>query len=174
MLYAGKVYVFGGKEKLSTAEKYLIEGVAWRRVKESMLSPRHSFTPCVFKNLIYLCNLAPGKRCFEVFAPQPETYRSFNTYLAAGLCQSSLAFSTNEGIVILSTGKEVRWNPRTDCISSRNRNIDTTSVCKGGPVQVSGKVYWSFSKHQGINIYDLRTGEMEETYFVSADHSEEL
>lgn len=114
------VYVFGGRsspvEVIQSCEKYGLRDRMWWALG-NMHEARFSFTPCIFKTLIYL-PFSPHSLSIETFSPATETFTDLSLFFPPGLKEnSSVSFVVNGELCILTSGKQMaRWRIETDTI----------------------------------------------------------
>jgi hypothetical protein len=99
--YEDFMYVFGGNSpQLLSVEKYAIKTNLWFSVP-NMAEGRYSFTPCLYKDEIYLADCMSGEKIIEVFDPQKEIYRQLNVQLPP-IGNHSVSFILNDDFSIIS------------------------------------------------------------------------
>lgn len=109
----GNIYAFGGfypPDHLKSSEKCSLANKQWQPIT-SMHYARSDFTPCIFKNLIYLVD---GKehRTVESFCPLTETFTVLPISLPTRFaCDSdTAAFVVNGELCLLTHRKQLaRW-----------------------------------------------------------------
>ena len=105
------VYVFGGFNNpnyLNSCEKYPLKTQKWLPLS-NMKHRRSHFTPCSFRNLIYLA--CPTSTPIESFDPETEVFMDLPvSFPRQALLLSSLAFVANEELFLLTNNKQMaRW-----------------------------------------------------------------
>lgn len=117
-------YIFGGNfPSVRTAEKWEW-GTGRCRELEDMQFPRFAFTPCRYREMIYLLDFPQTHKRGEVFNTRTEAYAVLPVHLPAFSCLNSMCFIVREELVVLCEG-----NPG-ECIQWKLTKTGETSLRK--------------------------------------------
>ena len=110
--YLDYVWVFGGNTSntLTTVEKFAINSEVWTSVAP-MRYPRVYFTPCIWKEEIYLASALPDHQTpVEVYNPLSDLYIELPLILQDP-CYGSLAYIVQGQLLFLAYSKKLcKWN----------------------------------------------------------------
>lgn len=122
------VYVFGGDDPDNLSyEEYELHGQQWVLLG-NMKYPRGCFTPCTYRDLIYL----PCPRTtavLETFSPETNSFAELLVSFPPGMLSGydSVAFVANGELCVLTGGKQLgRWKIETE---NEFRLYDTDRAC---------------------------------------------
>jgi len=154
---AGIYYAFGSCGKASNScEKYALKDRQWTALN-SMHYPRHSFTPCLFRELIYL--LSPATTLvLETFCPQAETFTdlivAFPPQLKGSFCYS-VAFVASGELCLLTANKQMaRWKIESEA-EFRIAEVDRSCCSTQSPLIVGSMVLIANGSSGRVEKFDL-------------------
>jgi hypothetical protein len=171
ILYANYVYVFGGNiELLLSVEKYSIQANRWVAVPD-MIEGRFSFTPCLYKDEIYLADCNSGRRVIEAFDPQKEVYRQLSVRLPP-LGTHSVSFIINDDFYFISYQYSLgtlRLKPLAAEFRVKNVSNDATSTPYSGcpPLVYGAYVYYANYIEGTLIRFDAKRSRLESFYDFS-------
>ena len=137
------VFAFGGWDDgpMKVCEKSSFPPTSWTPLPP-MHYARAGFTPCAFKDLLYLAS-TNNRRAVESFSPDTETFTVLSVSLPKRLqlnCDS-VAFVLNEELILLTTNEQVaRWQIEGE-VNFRVSNTDRPCCSYHPPLIVGTEVY---------------------------------
>ena len=171
ILYANSVYVFGGNiELLLSVEKYSIRANRWTSMP-NMIEGRFSFTPCLYKEEIYLADGNSGRRIIEAFDPHKEIYRQLSVRLPP-LGTHSVSFILNDDFYFISyqfSLGRLRLKPLAAAFSTGHVSNDETSTPYSGcpPLVYGAYVYYANYIEGTLTRFDVKRARLESFYDFS-------
>lgn len=166
--HRNSVWAFGGNtgNMLHTVEEFPLQSEVWQSVAP-MRHARVYFTPCIWKNEIYLASVSPNQATpVEVFSPLTQLYRELPLILKDEY-YGSVAYIAEGQLLFLTYSKKLRkWNLNSQSSQLEESgvvvriNLSALSNC---PVQRFGQVLaWPNCNGQ-LTTLDLRSFSLQET-----------
>lgn len=143
------IYLFGGIDSkyLISCEKWELSSLQWRAIS-NMHYPKSHFTPCLYRELMYLVAASNEPRVIETFRPESEEFTVLSVKLPEELAVGfmSVTFIVFGELWMLTAGKQlVRWRVKgdrggkvawidRDCYSTQSPLLlgsDMLIACKG-------------------------------------------
>jgi len=153
------VLLFGGENRgplLDSESLALPNGRCWQSLP-SMSSPKHSFNPCLFYDVIYLCGC--GSEWLEGFAPRANCYTALSVHLPK--LENCCLYVNRDVLVIVSPALVVKYRPGCEGVIEEGRaaGADFSKAQNSQPVvdETSRRVFglhggkcWSFNMDVGV------------------------
>ena len=157
------VFAFGGynqSTQLTSCEKFTISTKAWTPLKD-MANPRGVFSPCEYKDQIYLADTYPSHRVIEIFDIATENFAVFPVSLPTTLANYSAAFILDGELTILTYDQigKLALKTETQFRVSQSNKQQCRSSC---PPLVYGKVVYLAYRDSG----ELLTYSLESNSFI--------
>lgn len=163
------VYAFGGSvngkvERL--ADKYALKDGHWQQIA-SLPTPKFAFTPCKWKQQLYLAEIDAENSSLDAFCTLSETYTSYPWKLPSSM-NGCIGFISSGQLVLLSIGRQrVRWDledlerkPQVETLALANDN-DAYSNCQ--PIIFGGNVFWVNYLNGKLVKYNLASEQLTST-----------
>lgn len=154
ILHDNSVYIFGGSPpEHRSCEQLCFPSPHWRSLRP-MTQPRSHFSPCAFRQYIYLTDLLNSRR-IEAFDTVSERYKSVKLDFVIDP-DYSISWTDQGEIVLLTQDEVVTWQPGGSYTSGLfvQCNQEVLTYCP--PVVHSGRTFWVYKGELMVFERDLR------------------
>ena len=148
--YADYVYIFGGHSTSNTvntsSEKYSLKSELCVEIG-SMKYPRSCFTPCLWKEEIYLPAIDSGDKPVEVFTPRTEVFRVTPLVLNDRVF-GAVSYVVDGELIVLLYGKTLgKWrvgSQDTSLTFIHHKLINPeNALCNHSVLRMDEELWWS-------------------------------
>lgn len=147
--HKGTVYVFGGDNEnkqgkdfgdLRECEKFILTERTWVDLPD-MSSPRRSFTPAIWKEIVYIAGGGGAAAQVELFDTNSDTFRP-SPFAISFTDRLSTCFILREELIVISEEELLAYEIPTGRLLSTTQIDRTNWYSAGGTVTYQGEVYF--------------------------------
>ena len=154
ILHDNSVYVFGGSPPENrNCEQLCFPSPRWRSLRP-MTQPRSHFSPCAFRQYIYLTDLLNSSR-IEAFDTVSEKYKSVKLDFVVDP-DYSISWTDQGEIVLLTRDEVVTWRPGGSYTSGLFVQCSQEVLSYCPPVVHSGRTFWVHKEELMVFERDVR------------------